>query len=245
MATFNFTGFRPIEEVDDDQESLRKVWWHPIPKRPFPNWKVLAGIGFAIIILLSVNPLVGLAAIAGAGFYIYYLKKSNDVAIQATSLAILEDNMIQAIRRTVGQVIPDFEISQREFTEARDNGLLIWFSTGHQTSSLPVHIPLHARINVYVAILTNKGIAYLDSTYDTIANRFLPGQGELLLWNRIARVRREGLDALVIESTGGSKVTIPLDDTTVDNQNHQGFADLITNRVNPFVRAANRYLQQN
>lgn len=237
--------YRPINEVESSTNELRSIWWNPIPLRTLPSLKILGGIVAAIFILLGVSPMVGLIAAIGAGAYIFNLKKANSAVVDATSLNLIRQEINQSINKANSQIKIDLGISEPEFNDAVTNETLICFSIYDASSVAKFeHINLASKIDIYTAIITPKGVGYHRTVYDVISQNFYPVNAELLLWNRISRVAREGMSKLIIEANSGSRIEIPLHDariTHVEDQANEG----ITSKVNPFVSMAQHHLATN
>jgi hypothetical protein len=242
MTVLKFKGFKPIEEVDRNVRELREPWWNPIPATSLPEPKILIGIAVAIIVAFIANPLIGLVGIAAAGLYYFWLMKSNSMATQATKLERIAGMTEIAIKQAVKELGEEFRIEQEFLDECIDNGRLIVLSKGFDSPPITTHIPIFAKIVIHLALISNRGILYSNRVFDVKVGFLHPGDSEMLVWNRLSRVKRDGTSDLLIETNGGSKILIPLDDTRITDLAEEG-ANEIALRVSPFVKAAQRFLE--
>jgi hypothetical protein len=245
MSIYYSKNYRPINEVDQSSLELRSVWWNPQPKRKLPNIKVLGGICLALLVLVIAARLVGILGLLGAGAYIYWMKKSNSQTIDATSLSLINQEIVESVSRAKNQIKSDLGISDEELLDAENNQVLINLLSGVPSSGTTLEgKALFSKINIYTAVITNKGVGYHLTTYDVLTQKFHPGSAELMLWNRIARVARDGMSTLIIEATSGTRIEIPLTGVRTTNEENEN-SDGITTLVNPFVSLAQRYLADN
>ena len=242
MSIHSSKVYRPINEVDSSTIDLRSIWWNPTPLKKLPSLKILGGVVVAIFMLLAVSFPVGLIAAIGAGVYFYNLKKSNNTAVDATSLNLIQQEINQSINKAKSQIKIDLGISDHDFSDAENNKTLfsVWNSVAASVTKFE-QINLASKINVYTAIITPKGVGYHHTIYDVISQNFYPGNAELMLWNRISRVARVGMSSLIIEANSGSRIEIPLQDDRTMNLENEG-NDAITSLVNPFVSMAQKHL---
>lgn len=238
---------KPFNEVDRDEPGLRMLWWAPVEIKRLPELKYLAIAGVVILILFVAQALVGLLAAAGAGYYIYSIRKSNLEPVDVTRLSIIAETQKASQVRAQNQAQVDLMLEDAEFSEAMLNHLGLSLGWGEYPISNVVagDQKIYQKIHYSTAVITSQGIGYHSATYDAINNVFQAGESEMMLWNRVARVIRSG-NVLTIEATSGSKREFQLDNSfLVQTGNAANLDQVITTYVNPFVKAAQEHLKNN
>ena len=236
--------YRPINEVDRNEISFRKIWWEPTKRKPFPNILKLTLVFAAALLSFAGSALVGIVGLGLIGYYLFNLRKKNSVPVEATKLNILRSMQQISMTKAESQSKIDLTLSDEEFKEALNSRFIFTLATGAEPITIwETTTPIFRILNYTTVVMTSRGIGFHSTTYDVMNDTYYPGESEMMLWSRIARVIRSGR-VLKIEATSGSSREFDLGHFPL-TQEINDEEKVINTYIHPFVQEAQKNLGKN